>query len=216
MPNPHFTSARGALREGHSSPPGGPFHSVKSLSRTVNKVSEDRRGIKPLVSSTGAEPPSRVGHHPRPRVTRSLNPDTVESFSLTPLHFGDQGGDPGPRPVDSRITSSTGSTAWARSRRRRGRPEPIARLGIDSGLQFLQLALDQALGVLRIGWAKGSQSDGGTTLWDDHEISPHQRVAFHRDVVDIRKRNRNRSSSSDSRLTSDGGFCWISSLELDW
>jgi hypothetical protein len=94
-------------------------------------------------------------------------------------------------------------------------PEPIARLGIDSGLQFLQLALDQVLGVLRIGGAKGSQSDGGTTLWDDHEISPHQRVAFHRDVVDIRKRNRCRSSSTDSKLPSDGGFCWISSRELE-
>jgi hypothetical protein len=74
-------------------------------------------------------------------------------------------------------------------------------LGIASGLQFLQLALDQAFGVLRIGGGQWSQSDGGATLWDDHEIGPHQCVAFHGHVVDIRKRNRNRSSlANDFRV----------------
>jgi hypothetical protein len=74
-------------------------------------------------------------------------------------------------------------------------------LGIASGLQFLQLALDQAFGVLRIGGAQWSQSDGGATFWDDHEISPNQRVTFHRHVVNIRKRNRYRSSlANDFRV----------------
>jgi hypothetical protein len=79
--------------------------------------------------------------------------------------------------------------------------DPRALFPHASGLQFLQLALDQAFGVLRIGGAQWSQSDGGATFWDDHEISPHQRVAFHRHVINIRKRNRYRSSlANDFRV----------------
>jgi hypothetical protein len=58
-----------------------------------------------------------------------------------------------------------------------------------SGLQFLQLALDQVFGVLCITPGKWSQPDGSTALGDDHEVEPHHQEALHRDVVDVTKWN---------------------------
>jgi hypothetical protein len=67
-------------------------------------------------------------------------------------------------------------------------------LRVGSGLQFLQLALDQVFGVLRITSCKWSQPDGSTTLWDDHEVKPRHQETLHRDVVDVSKRDDCRSS----------------------
>lgn len=47
-------------------------------------------------------------------------------------------------------------------------------LHFGSGLQFPQLTFDQVFDVPCITLDKWSQSDGGTTLWDNHEVRPHQ------------------------------------------
>jgi len=60
------------------------------------------------------------------------------------------------------------------------RPLAVRRSG--SGLQFLQLALDQVFGVLRITLGKWSQCDGSTTLWDDHEVKPHHQEALRTEI----------------------------------
>jgi hypothetical protein len=43
---------------------------------------------------------------------------------------------------------------------------------VGSGLQLLQLAIDQVFGVLSITLGKRSQSDGGTAPWDDNQVKP--------------------------------------------
>jgi hypothetical protein len=60
--------------------------------------------------------------------------------------------------------------------------------------QLLHLAIDQFFCVLRITSGEWSQSDGSTTLWDDHKIEPHHQEGLHRDVVDVGKGNGCRSS----------------------
>jgi hypothetical protein len=54
-----------------------------------------------------------------------------------------------------------------------------AAASIRSGLQLIQLALDQVLGMLRITGAKWFHSDRGTTFRDDDEVRPHQEVGLH-------------------------------------
>jgi hypothetical protein len=66
--------------------------------------------------------------------------------------------------------------------------------GVGSGLQFLYLAIDQFFCVLRITSGEWSQSDGSTTLWDDHKVEPHHQEGLHRDVVDVGKGNGCHSS----------------------
>ena len=81
---------------------------------------------------------------------------------------------------------------------------------VGLGLQFRQLALDQVFGVLRITSCKWSQSDGSTTLWDDHEVEPHHQEGLHRDVVDVSKGDGCRSS-----LTRDLGANELDSVPED-
>jgi len=104
-----------------------------------------------------------------------------------------------------RIERAPGGSAKLRREglsERRGLVEHQARshLRVGSGLQFLQLALEQVFGVLRITSCKWSQSDGSTALWDDHEVKPNHQEGLHRDVVDVSKGN-----GCGSSLTRDLG-----------
>lgn len=81
---------------------------------------------------------------------------------------------------------------------------------VGSGLQFLHLAIDQFFCVLRITSGEWSQSDGHTTLGDDHEVKPHHQEGLHGDVVDVSKGNGCRSS-----LTRDLGTHELDTIAED-